>query len=210
MLDSICVSLLGEEVASIVVSGSASPLGEEVASIAVSGSVSPLGEEVVSIVVSVSVSPLGEGVAAIVGPVSVSLDVAGVGFTTVVFDSCSWARGLTVVCFCSQLTSNAAPTTMGMYFFIDKAPGSPPKRIREKTFENEAPPGNLGSRRRSRRCAGFRLCLATGGRRIDRRVRLGFARSSRRWIHHGRIAFLFLGGGISHSRLLLLASRQQR
>jgi hypothetical protein len=44
-----------------------------------------------------------------------------------------------VVCFCSQLTSNAAPTTMSTYFFIDKAPGSPPKRIREKTFENEAP-----------------------------------------------------------------------
>ena len=155
MLDSICVSLLGEEVASIVVSGSASPLGEEVVSIVVSGSVSPLGEGIVAIVVSVSVSPLGEGVAAIVvsvsvsplgegvaaivGPVSVSLDVAGVGFTTVVFDSCSWARGLTVVCFCSQLTSNAAPTTISMCFFIDKAPGSPPKRIREKTFENEAP-----------------------------------------------------------------------
>ena len=72
------------------------------------------------------------------------------------------------------------------------------------------PPGNLGSRRRSRRCAGFRLCLAGGGRRIDRRVRLRFTRSSRRWIHHGRIAFLFLAGRISHSRLLLLASRQQR
>ena len=139
MLDSICVSPLGEEVPSIVVSVSVSSLGEEVASIVVSGSVSPLGEEVASIVVSVSVSPLGEGVAAIVvsisplgegvaaivGPVSVSLDVAGVGFTTVVFDSCSWPRGLTVVCFCSQLTSNAAPTTMSMYFLIDKARFSP-------------------------------------------------------------------------------------
>ena len=136
VLDSICVSLLGEEVASIVVSGSVSPPGEEVASIVVSG----------------SASPLGEGVAAIVGPVSVSLDVAGVGFTTVVFDSCSWARGLTVVCFCSQLTSNAAPTTMSMYFFIDKAPGSPPKRIREKTFENEAPRKLRESAKKSSLC----------------------------------------------------------
>ena len=138
MLDSVSVSPPAEEVASIVVSGSVSPLGEEVASIVVSGSASPLGEGVAAIVVFVSVSPLGEGVAAIVGLVSVSLDVAGVGFTTVVFDSCSWARGLPVVCFCSQLTSNAAPTTMSMYFLIDKAAGSPPKRIREKTFENEA------------------------------------------------------------------------
>jgi hypothetical protein len=26
---------------------------------------------------------------------------------------------LTVVCFCSQLTNNAAPATMSMYFFTD-------------------------------------------------------------------------------------------
>jgi hypothetical protein len=59
---------------------------------------------------------------------------------------------LTVVCFCSQLTSNAAPTTMNMYFFIDKAPGSPPKRIREKTFENEAPGKLRESAKKSSLC----------------------------------------------------------
>lgn len=105
MLDSVSVSPLGEDVASIVVSVSASLLGEDVASIVVS--------------VSVSVSPLGEGVVLIVVPVSVSLDVAGVGFTTAVLVSFFSAGGLTVVCFCSQLTSNAAPATMSMYFFTD-------------------------------------------------------------------------------------------
>ena len=79
---------------------------------------------------------------------------------------------------------------------------------REKTLQTNQL--GLRSRRRCSRCRRFRLRLATGRRHcIDRRVRLRFARSSWRRIYNSRIAFLFLGGRISHSRLLLLASRQQ-
>ena len=71
-------------------------------------------------------------------------------------------------------------------------------------------PRNLGTRRRSRRCRRVRFRLAAGRRHcIDRRVRLCFARSCWRRIHHSRIAFLFLSGRIRHGRLFLFASRQQ-
>ena len=47
---------------------------------------------------------------------SVLVEVAGDGFTTVVLLSLFSPGGLTLVCFCSQPTSNAAPAAMSMYF----------------------------------------------------------------------------------------------
>lgn len=67
---------------------------------------------------SVLVSLLGEDVVLIVVSDSVLLEVAGDGFTIVVLLSFFSAGGLTVVSFCSQATSRAAPAMMRMYFFI--------------------------------------------------------------------------------------------
>ena len=116
IVGSISVSLLDEDVILIVVSVSVSLLDEGVASVVVSASVSPLDEGVASVVMSASISPLDEGVALIVGSVSISFDVAGAGFIRVALLSLFSADGLTLVCFCSQPTSNAAPAAMSMYF----------------------------------------------------------------------------------------------
>lgn len=52
--------------------------------------------------------------------VSVLVDGAGDSFTMVVFVSFFSAGGLvTVVSFCSQAASKAAPASRQMYFFID-------------------------------------------------------------------------------------------
>src|SRR5205814_843407 len=109
-----------EDVASIMLTGSASPLGEDVASIVVSLSASPPDEGVASVVVvSASTSSPAEGVSLIVGSVSVSFDVPGDGFITVVLLFLFSAGGLILVCFCSQPTNNATPAAMSMYFLID-------------------------------------------------------------------------------------------
>ena len=53
--------------------------------------------------------------------VSVLLDGAGDSFTTVVFVSFFSPGGLmTVVSFCSQAASKAAPASRQMYFFINR------------------------------------------------------------------------------------------
>ena len=75
-------------------------------------------EVVVVVLDSVLVSPRGEDVVLIVVSDSVLLEVAGDGFTTVVFVSLFSDGGLTVVSFCSQATSRAAPAIMRMHFFI--------------------------------------------------------------------------------------------
>ena len=77
------------------------------------------GVEVVVVVDSVFVSLLGEEVVLIVVFDSVLLEVAGDGLTIVVLLSCFSAGGFTVVSFCSQATSKAAPAKMQMHFFID-------------------------------------------------------------------------------------------
>jgi hypothetical protein len=77
-----------------------------------------LGEEVVVVLDSVFVSLLGEEVVLIVVFDSVLLEVAGDGFTTVVLVSFFSAGGLTVVSFCSQARSKAAPAMIIMHFFI--------------------------------------------------------------------------------------------
>ncbi len=77
------------------------------------------GVEVVVVVDSVFVSLLGEEVVLIVVFDSVLLEVAGDGLTIVVLLSFFSAGGFTVVSFCSQATSKAAPAKMQMHFFID-------------------------------------------------------------------------------------------
>ncbi len=76
------------------------------------------GVEVVVVVDSVFVSLLGEDVVLIVVFDSVLLEVAGEGLTMVVLLSFFSAGGLTVVSFCSQATSRAAPARREIYFFI--------------------------------------------------------------------------------------------
>ncbi len=77
------------------------------------------GVEVVVVVDSVFVSLPGEDLVSIVVFDSVSLEVAGDGLTIVVLLSFFSAGGFTVVSFCSQATSKAAPAKMQMHFFID-------------------------------------------------------------------------------------------
>ena len=76
------------------------------------------GVEVV-VLDSVFVSLPGEDVVLIVVFDSVLLEVAGEGLTMVVLLSFFSAGGVTVVSFCSQATSRAAPARIQIYFFID-------------------------------------------------------------------------------------------
>ena len=68
---------------------------------------------------SVFVSVPGEDVVLIVVFDSVLLEVAGEGLTIVVLLSFFSAGGVTVVSFCSQATSKAAPARTQIYFLID-------------------------------------------------------------------------------------------
>ncbi len=77
------------------------------------------GVEVVVVVDSVFVSLLGEEVVLIVVFDSVLLEVAGEGLMIVVLLSFFSAGGFTVVSFCSQAASKAAPARIQIYFFID-------------------------------------------------------------------------------------------
>jgi hypothetical protein len=76
------------------------------------------GVEVV-VLDSVFVSVPGDEVVLIVVFDSVLLEVAGEGLTMVVLLSFFSAGGLTVVSFCSQATSKAAPASIQIYFFIN-------------------------------------------------------------------------------------------
>src|SRR6266568_6377522 len=76
------------------------------------------GVEVV-VLDSVFVSLPGEDVVLIVVFDSVLLEVAGEGLMIVVLLSFFSAGGFTVVSFCSQAASKAAPARIQIYFFID-------------------------------------------------------------------------------------------
>ncbi len=77
------------------------------------------GVEVVVGLDSVLVSLLGEGAVSTVVFDSVVIEGAGDGLTTVVLLSFVSPAGFTVVSFCSQATSRAAPARIQIYFFID-------------------------------------------------------------------------------------------